>query len=441
VVPQTRFAEVDGLSIAYQVSGGRSLDLVLVHGLHSHIEGFYDHPGYGEWIERLASFARVITFDKRGSGMSDRLATPPTLEERMADVGAVMDAAGSDGAWLVGVSEGGPMSLLFAATYPQRTRGLVLLGSFARYCCAPDYPHGPEREKLLELIRSGAHSWGDPAGPIPDLVGPSMAQEPVFRQAVARACRLSFPPKTYVQMWELVVDIDVRDLLPSVAVPSLVISRENDVVVPSGHGRYLAEHLPNAEFHLLPGGDHLAHLLGDEGMSLVEEFVTGNKSSGIHVDRMLATVLMTDIEGSTEEAVRLGDKRWRERLDRHDEISADQVTLFGGTVVDRTGDGILATFSGPAKAIACARAIRVELGAMGIRVRAGLHLGEVERRGTRIGGIAVHLAARIMATADGGEIHVSRTMKDVVAGSGIDFAPCGSFELKGIEGTWELYSV
>ena len=440
-MPATQYAEVDDLSIAYQVCGSGPVDLVYVPGLYNHVEAVWDLPGFPEWMERLARFARVITFDKRGSGMSDALVTPPTLEQRMADVGAVMDAVGCRTAWLLGVSEGGPMSILFAATYPARTQGLVLWGTFARYCRAPDYQWGPEKEAWLHGVRERSVDWGDPAGRSPDFVGPSMSKNPAFRQAVARVCRSAFSPRTMVQTWALAVDIDVRGILSSVSVPVLVLSRVGDLVVPCGHGRFLAAHMPGAEFHLLEGADHLPHLMGDEALGLIEEFVTGERPDSINIDRTLASVVMTDIVGSTSLAERLGDKEWRRLLDRHDDVTEREVARFKGRVVDRAGDGMLATFDGPARAIACARSLRGGVAGLDLQIRAGIHLGEIEVRGDRIGGIAVHVAARIMAAADADEVLVSRTIKDVVAGAGVTFTPRGTHTLKGIEGNWELYAV
>jgi class 3 adenylate cyclase len=440
-MPATQYAEVDNLSIAYQVCGSGPVDLVYVPGLYNHVEAVWDLPGFPEWMERLVRFARVITFDKRGSGMSDALVTPPTLEQRMADVGAVMDAVGCRTAWLLGVSEGGPMSTLFAATYPERTRGLVLWGTYARYCRAPDYQWGPEKEAFLDGVRERSAPWGDPAGGPPDRVGPSMSKNAAFRQAVARLCRSAFAPRTMVQTWALAVDIDVRAILSSVSVPALVLSRRGDLVVPCDHGRFLASHLPHADFHLLEGADHLPHMMGDEALGLIEEFVTGDRPDDINIDRTLASVLFTDIVGSTDLATRLGDKEWRRLLDRHDDVTEREIGRFKGRVVDRAGDGILATFDGPARAIACARSLRGSVAGLDLQIRAGIHLGEVEVRGDRIGGIAVHVAARIMAAAGADEVLVSRTIKDVVAGAGVTFTPRGMHALKGIDGNWELYAV
>ena len=440
-MPATHYAEADNLNIAYQVCGSGPVDLVYVPGLYNHVEAVWDLPGFPEWMERLTRFARVITFDKRGSGMSDAVVTPPTLEQRMADVGAVMDAAGCRTAWLLGVSEGGPMSILFSATYPERTQGLVLWGTYARYCRAPDYPWGPEKEAWLQTLRERSADWGDPAGVSPDFVGPSMSKNAVFRQAVARVCRSAFSPRTMLQTWALAVDIDVRGILSSVSVPALVLSRRGDLVVPCDHGRFLASHLPRAEFHLLEGADHLPHMMGDEALGLLEEFVTGERPDDINIDRTLASVLMTDIVGSTDLAARLGDKEWRRLLDRHDDVTEREIGRFKGRVVDRAGDGMLATFDGPARAIACARTLRRSVAGLDLQIRAGLHLGEVEVRGDRIGGIAVHVAARIMAAAGADEVLVSRTIKDVVAGAGVTFTPRGTHSLKGIDGSWELYAV
>lgn len=331
--------------------------------------------------------------------------------------------------------------MVFAATYPERTNGLVLYNTYARLCCAPDYPWGSEREARHEIAEMFKSTWGEPGCPLAELAAPSMVKDTVYQQAFARSCRLSFPPRAMMQMWELGADIDVRELLPVVTAPALVLSREGDVPVPCDHGRFLGEHLPRATFHLLPGADHFAHLMGEEAMRLIEEFVTGQTVTEHNIDRILASVLFTDIVGSTELAGAMGDKEWRKRLDRHDELIARQINRFDGKLIERSGDGTLATFDRPARAIACAQAIRDGVVGIDLQIRAGLHLGEVELRGDRIGGIAVHLAARIMSAAEGGEVFVSRTVKDVVAGSGVTFTPRGSHQLKGFDEPWELFSV
>ncbi|MFT7649301.1 MAG: class 3 adenylate cyclase/pimeloyl-ACP methyl ester carboxylesterase [Candidatus Poriferisodalaceae bacterium] len=440
-VPLTQFVEVDGLSVAYQVSGSGPVDLVWVPGLYSHLEAMYDIPGHANVMARLESICRVIAFDRRGTGMSDRLSTAPSLEERMRDVGAVMTAAGSDHAFLLGVSEGGPMSLLFAATYPDRVPGVILSSSYARFCRSWDYPIGPEREEHLTAIGETAPGWGDPDQLPIDWIAPSRKNDRMFIEGFARANRLAFSPKAMVQMWELAVDIDVRHVLPAVAAPVLVLHKQGDSVISADHGRYLAKHLPNAALELLPGADHPTQTWDDSVLDTIETFITGREPEPSIVSRSLAAVLFTDIVGSTELATRLGDKDWSERLDRHDTLTARLIERFGGRLIKTTGDGAVAVFEGPASAIACAAAIRDGVHDFDLQVRAGLHLGEIETRGDDIAGIAVHLAARIMSAAAPDEILVSRTLTDVVAGSPHHFDERGAHDLKGISGTWELYAL
>lgn len=440
-VPLTRYTEVDGLSIAYQSSGDGPAEVLWVPGMYSHIEAQWDIPGHKWTMEHLGSFARVTVFDKRGTGMSDRVSSPPTLEERMRDVGGVLDAARVDKAWLFGVSEGGPMSLLFAATFPERVHGVVLWGSYARFCRAYDYPWGPDRDEWMDWIREGAERWGDPDALAMDVIAPSRAGDRVFVEAMARALRLAYPPKVNVELWELAVGIDVRNLLEAVAVPVLVLHREDDQVIPVEHGRYLADNLPHGKLVELPGQDHLTQTMDEAALSAFEEFVTGSPSTSTAVTRTLATVLFTDIVGSTQSAVEMGDSRWVELLDRHDDVCGREIQRYGGHLIKSTGDGILATFDGPSRAVECASALRDALAAIGVQTRSGLHLGEIELRGDDIGGIAAHIAARAMSHAPNGHIAVTRTILDVVAGSGLDFTSLGAHELKGIPGSWELHQV
>jgi class 3 adenylate cyclase len=439
VRPETRYARSGDVHIAYQVFGEGDLDLVLVPGYITHVELVWEHEPAERFMEALASFARVIAFDRRGSGLSDPVAEAPTLEQRMDDVRAVMDAAGSERAALVGMSEGVPMSILFAATYPHRVQALVCSGGMARSTYADDYPWGvsPEGviESALELILP---HWGD--GSTIEIAAPSEAGNPESRAFFGRMQRATASPGMLTALGQMFLDIDVRDVVPSVHVPSLVLHRVHDRLVNVRNGRWLAEHLPNARLVELEGDDHLPWYEGaDEWLDEVQEFLTGTRAFH-EPERILATVLFTDIVDSTRTAAEVGDHRWREVLERHQRTVRDALGRFGGREVKSTGDGFLATFDGPARAIHCARAILDSSGELGIRVRAGVHTGECEVMGDDIGGIAVHIAARVSALAAPSEVLVSRTVKDLVAGSGIEFSDRGVHTLKGVPDTWQLYA-
>jgi class 3 adenylate cyclase len=440
MLPETRYARSGDVHLAYQVFGDGDLDLVLVNGFTTHVELPWEHEPARRFLEGLASFARVINFDRRGSGLSDPVAEAPTLEQRMDDVRAVMDAAGSERAALFGISEGASMSLLFAATYPDRVQALVCSGGMARSTEADDYPWATPVEALLE---SGAEligpHWGE--GAIIDVGAPSQSDNPESRAFFARLERASASPGMLGSLVRMFFDIDVRDVVPSVHVPTLVLHRQRDRLVNVRNGRWLAEHLPNARLVELPGDDHV---LWYENVELtlgeVQEFLTGARQAP-EPERMLATVLFTDIVDSTRTAVELGDHRWREVLERHQRSVRDALSSFEGREVKSTGDGFLATFDGPGRAIHCAKAILGSSDSLGIHVRAGLHTGECEVMGEDIGGIAVHTAARVSALAEPGELLVSRTVKDLVAGSGIQFSDRGAHTLKGVPDTWQLYAV
>jgi len=438
--PETRYARSGDVHVAYQVFGEGELDLVLVNGFVTHVELVWEHEPTARFLERLASFARVITFDRRGSGLSDPLHSAPTLEERMDDVRAVMDAAGSRRAALVGLSEGVPMSLLFAATYPDRVEALVCSGGMARSTADDDYPWASPAEALaearVELV--GPH-WG--TGAMIELVAPSQADDPEARSFFARMERGSASPGMLASLAEMFVDIDVRDVVPLVYARTLILHRRHDRLVNVRNGRWLAEHLPDARLVELPGDDH-SILYEDPGrvMAEVQEFLTGTRHAP-EPDRILATVLFTDIVDSTRTAAELGDRRWREVLEGHQRIVRDALGRFAGREVKSTGDGFLATFDGPARAVRCAEAVVGASAAAGVHVRAGLHAGECEVMGTDIGGIAVHIAARVSALAGPGEVLVSRTVKDLVAGSGLAFGDRGAHTLKGVPDEWQLYAV
>ncbi len=437
---ETKYANADSLSIAYQVSGAGPIDIVVVPGLVSHLEISREAPGQAHAFERYESFARLIRFDKRGTGLSDRVGGSPTLEERMDDVRAVMDAAGSERAALVGISEGGPMSILFAASHPERTTALVLADSFARLAWAPDYPWGmtPQTaEGLREIIHT---SWGD--GTFISLFFPSAKGDKAANDRFRRLERYSATPNAVAEIAEMILEIDVRSVLPTLIVPTLVIHRSGDPIISPEHGRYLAEHIPGARAVELESADHIALQTWDSDSDLdeIEEFLTGVRH-GPTVDRVLATVLFTDIVGSTEQAARLGDRKWREILQAHHDVTRRELERFRGNEVKTTGDGFLATFDGPARAVRCGCAIRDGIRGLGLEVRAGLHTGEIETIGDDVGGIGVHIAQRVQSNADPGEVLVSRTVTDLVAGSGIDFCDRGEHELKGVPGSWRLFAV
>lgn len=423
------------MNIAYRVVGEGPLDLVWVPGLFSNLEIEWENPFYVRLYRRLASFSRLVIFDKRGMGLSDRNVGAPSLEERMDDVRAVMDAVGSERAALIGVSEGGPMSVLFAATYPERTVALVLYGTLARPRRDVDYQWGNE-EGFALLYRIFDEGWG--TGESVQVFARSAIGIPGVREFVGRMERAAGSPGTMRAFLDTLGDIDVRAVLPTISTPTLVIHATDDHVVPIGNGRWLAENIPGARFVEMPG-EHMAFDV-DQFADEVEGFLTG-KRHAVTTDRVLATVLFSDIVGSTERASALGDRRWRELLDQHDEVVRREVDSHRGKLVKTTGDGVLATFDGPARAVTCGCEIRDGLRPLGMEVRVGLHTGEIEIRGADIGGIAVHIGARVARLARPSEVLVSRTLTDLVAGSGISFEDRGAHELKGVPGTWQLFAV
>ena len=437
--PETKYAKSGDVHIAYQVFGGGDLDVVVVPGFTSHVELLWEHEPAARSLEGLASFARVITFDRRGSGLSDPVPDAPTLETRMDDVRAVMDAAGSERAALVGISEGASMSILFAATYPDRVQALVCCGGMARSTWAEDYPWATPVEALIE---SGtellAPHWGE--GSVLEIAAPSQADNPESRAFFARLERASVSPGMIASLVAMFLGIDVRAVVSSVHVPTLVLHRRYDRLVNVRNGRWLAAHLPNAKLVELPGDDHILWYQNPEvTQGEIEEFLTGVRSVP-EPERVLATILFTDIVDSTRTAAELGDSRWRDVLLGHGRSVTGALERFGGRQIKSTGDGFLATFDGPARAVKCARAILDSSESDGIRVRAGVHTGECEVMDDDIGGIAVHIAARVSALAGPSEVLVSRTVKDLVAGSGLEFAERGTHELKGVPDTWEIYA-
>jgi class 3 adenylate cyclase len=434
-LPPIRYAKAGDVSIAYRVVGEGPLDLVWVPGLASNLEIEWQEPFRVRLFERLASFSRLMVFDKRGMGLSDRDVGAPTLEERIEDVQAVMDAVGSRRAALIGLSEGGPMSILFAATYPERTVALVLYGTLARCRRDVDYPHGNE-EALSELYRMCDDGWG--TGASLRVFAPSLLDFEPVREFWGRLERTSGSPGTMRAVLDTLIGIDVRAVLPTISLPTLVLHTTNDACVPVANGRWLAEHIKGARFVELPG-EHVAFDV-EQFADEVESFLTG-KRHPVATDRVLSTVLFSDIVGSTQRAAEMGDRRWRDVLNRHDAVVAREIDTYRGNLIKSTGDGVLATFDGPARAISCGCDIRDGLRSLGIDVRVGVHTGEIELRGADVGGIAVHIGARVAAIAGVGEVLVSRTVTDLVAGSGIEFEDRGDHNLKGVPGSWRLFAV
>lgn len=433
--PLTRYTKSGDVHIAYQVFGGGPVDLVFAPPFVSHVENYWYEPDFARWLHRLGSYARVAMFDKRGTGMSDRINELPGLDQRMDDVRAVMDAVGMDRAALLGVSEGGPLTGFFAATHPDRCRALVLYGSFARF--ASWLPTAEALEAFLAYID---RDWG--SGKSLGMFAPSRQSDPAFQNWWGRFERLGASPAAAIALMRMNSQIDITDIVSTIRVPTLVIHRTNDVTINVEGGRFLAEHIPGARYVEVPGTDHIP-FVGDnaaEIADLIEEFLTGSKAA-VSADRVLATVLFTDIVGSTELAARVGDRRWRDTLDGYYAAARRELTRFRGREIDTAGDGFFAAFDGPARAIRCARATSEAVRELGIEIRVGVHTGECEVIGEKIGGIAVHIGARVAGRANVNEILVSSTVKDLVAGSGIQFEDRGVHVLKGVPGEWRLFAV
>jgi pimeloyl-ACP methyl ester carboxylesterase len=435
VPPETRYAKSGDVHIAYQIVGRGPLNLVFVPGFISHLDWLWEEPACARFFNRLASFARLILFDKRGTGLSDRTVQMPTLEQRMDDVRAVLDAAGVGRAAVIGVSEGGPMSVLFAATYPERTAALVLWGTFAEPSTWMPTPEHLDR--ILAFVDS---AWG--TGRSLPRVAPSVAEDERFRHWWARHERLGASPGAAMALIRMNSEIDVRPVLPVVHVPTLVLHRKDDVFIGASAGRYIAEHIRGAKFVELAGCDHIPWL-GDADADLneIEEFLTGVRHAPER-DRVLATVLFIDMVKSTETAAALGDHRWRDQLESYYGLVRQELRRFSGREVNTAGDSVLATFDGPARAIRCGCAIRDAVRRLGIEVRAGVHTGECEimADGANVGGIAVHIGARVAEAARPSEVLVSSTVKDLVAGSGLRFESRGIRSLKGIPAKWRLFA-
>ncbi len=439
MAPVARYAKSGDLHIAYIVEGDCPVDLMWIPPWVSQVEYLWSERSLERVMRRLTRFARVITFDRRGSGLSDPLWGAPTLEEQMDDVLAVMDAAGSERVAIAGTLEGGPMAALFAATHPERVSALVLYATFARATWAPDYEWAWPAEVRGGHMDVLIDHWGE--GLVAASVAPSRASDPSFMEWAGRLERLAASPSTIRRIMDLIGEIDARDVLPSIRVPTLVMHRREDSFLKIEHSRYIASRIPGARYVELEGRDNMFSL-GDSDALIgeIEEHLTGVRHVDEH-DRMLATVMFTDIVDSTRRAAEMGDRGWRFLLERHDALFRHALERHRGREVKRTGDGFLATFDGPQRAIRCAMAIRDAVQALGIEVRAGLHTGECEVRGDDIGGIGVHIGARVSALARPNEVLVSSTLRDLVIGSGLEFDDRGTHDLKGVPDEWRLFAV
>ena len=437
--PRTQYARAGDVSIAYQVFGDGPIDVVIVPGFVSHVELAWEYPPEARMLERLGTIARVILFDKRGTGLSDPVTEPQPLEERIDDVRIVMDAVGSTQAALLGISEGVPMSLLFAATHPELVTSLVLYGGMPRSTWAPDYPWATPAEDLIESsLEMLPHIF---EGAMVEILAPSLADDPNARELFARLQRYGSTPAMLQANYLMFLDLDVRDVLPSISVPTLVLHRVGDRAVNRHGAEWMAKQIPGAKYFELDGVDHAIYA-GDTDAVIdeIEEFLTGSRRT-VEIDRVLATVMFTDIVDSTKRASDMGDRGWRDLLDAQNTVLRRELVRFRGTEVKTLGDGMLATFDGPARAIRCGLAMTDAVKPLGIEVRVGLHTGEVEIVDDDIAGIAVHIAARVGAKAESGEVLVSSTVKDLVAGSGVGFTERGEYELKGVPGRWRLFAV
>lgn len=438
--PSVEYAKApDGIQLAYQVFGDGPPDVLLVWGGISHIELLWDDPNLARIFRRLSSFARVIQFDRRGTGMSDRPGGPATLEDRVQDLAVVLDAAGSHQAAIFGESEGGPTACLFAATFPHRTAALILYGPVIRMVGEASFPWASARDVFDAALDATVDDWGSE-----DLIwgwAPSVGDDPRARQFFARFMRLSSSPAAYREQMLVNVEIDVREILPLIKVPALVLHRRDDTAINVGQGRYAAERIPGARYVELPGDDHL--LIGGDPDPLVEEieeFLTGIRPTR-DPDRTVATIVFTDIVASTAAAARLGDQSWRRLLDEHDHVLRRQLGIFGGREVNTTGDGMVARFDGPGRAVKWARSVLEGVRPLGVELRAGIHTGECEVRGRDLAGVSVHVAARIASLARPGEVLVSKTVSDLAAGTGVEFLERGVHTLRGVTGRWPLLSV
>jgi pimeloyl-ACP methyl ester carboxylesterase len=439
MIPKTQYAWSGDISIAYQVVGDGPLDLVIVAGWVSNIDLFWEEPSFVRFFHGLSEFSRVILFDKRGCGLSDKVLHAPPLEERMDDVLAVMDAVGSEHAALFGYSEGGSMSSLFAATHPERTQALIICGGYARKLYTEDYPWGMSEEEHNALIETYPSKWGGPVGI--EKIAHSMTNDPRYRAWWAKFLRSSASITTATLISRANKDVDIRHILPSVQVPTLILHARDDPMVPVENGHYLAKQIPGASLVELDTPDHLPWVGNPEKvLAEIKHFLTGRQT--IHdVNSVVVTVLFTDIVDSTRLASDLGNTAWRDLLDAHNDVVRHELAIHRGEEVKSTGDGFHAIFDGPARAIRCGRAIQEAVNRIGVSVRIGMHTGECELRSDQIEGVAVHIAARVSGLAKGGEVLVSQTVKDLVAGAGFEFEDRGVHELKGVPEEWRILAV
>ena len=438
--PETRYVAVGDADVAYQVIGEGPKDLLFFYGLGSHIDLFWDNPVASRFIQRLASFCRMIIFDRRGTGASDSFARSaiPTWEEWTDDVLAVLDAAGSCQAAIFATVDSGPIAILFAAMHPERVSSLILLNVAARWLVADDYQIGASLESVDPFVEMIETMWG--TNELAGVTNPSMANDTAFLDSLAKIMRASATPRMAAAQYDYILRVDVRHALPLLEMPTLVFHLREHAFISVEHGRYLADHIKGARFVALSGGDATLTPDNDVIADEIIEFVTGERPA-VEVERILTTVLFSDIAGSTSRAATLGDRRWRLLLDAHDHAVRDQIQRFRGREVNTTGDGFVVSFDGPARAINCAQALVDATANLGIDIRIGLHTGECEVRGDDLGGLAVHIAARVVALAGPGEILVSSTVKDLVVGSGIEFADRGEHDLKGVPESWRLFAV
>lgn len=438
-MPDVSFARSGDVDIAYAVHGDGPIDLVYVQGAYTHLELYWELPAYRGYCERLAEFTRLIRFDKRGMGMSDRVPGATTLEERMDDIRAVLDAVGSERAAVMGESEGGPLALLFGAAHPDRAQSLILQGAEVRERKDDDWPWGESTaEEFDEYMSTLPKTWG--RGDSIEAIAPSLGDPPWARQWMGRVQVHSGTPTSAGAFMRMAFDIDVRDVVSSVNVPSLVLHATGDRICHVENGRFLARTLPSAKYVEMNNDDHVPWFAPDQVLDEIREFLTGSREAAAP-DRVLATLLFTDIVDSTRLASEIGDRRFRETLEAHNMAVRRQLSRFRGIEVDTAGDGFFATFDGPARAIRCAGAIVEAVRQIGLEIRAGVHTGEVERLPGKVGGLAVHVAARVAGQAGAGQIVTSGTVRDLVAGSGIEFNDLGDRELKGVPGTWRLFEV
>lgn len=440
MIPQTRYAKApDGTSIAFQVVGDGPVDLVYASGIWSNVELMWEDPSWAHFLERLAKFSRLVLFDMRGVGLSDRGPEPPVLELQRDDVGAVMDAAGSADAVVFGGARAASMAMLFAATHPDRTKALVLYAPVAKTVSTPDFPYGKTPEEQTVFFERFVREVG--TGLNLHLQAPSVATDERFVMWWARFERLVASPSAYQELGRILTDVDVREVLPVIHVPTLVIHRKDDAIVLERQARYVADQIEGATYVQFPGRDHLP-FIGDADAIVdeVEQFVTGRRPVR-EVDKVLATVLFTDIVDSTKRQAELGDRRWKELIERHHATVRDLLRRYRGEEQDTAGDGFFVRFDGPARAIRCAQDIVETIRPLGIEVRAGLHTGECEVVDGKCSGLSVSIGARVMANAGPSEVLVSRTVKDLTAGSGLTFQDAGEHELKGVPDRWHLYRV